>query len=474
MVPMKWYPRSLLRLIVLGYVLVLAPLLVAVGYFLVSLNEHEEHYEASIRRSAQWGKLGWELPNNLHQMETLVRRYELLKDDSLVADYQELRQRWREKAKRLVDMLPGQTDIEQAVAAMNAVEEAAFKRLKEEGDPHPLGKAIDYMQTGIHPLIEKGDSILRQSDQAYLGEEDDLRTRLLTSISIALTVAVVIVIISRRMLSRILGRVERAIVQLGKAELDKPIRLYGPEDLRWIGKRLDWLRQRLLTLEEDRTRLLRHLSHELKTPLAALREGASLLAEGAAGPLNEGQTKVARIMENNTVRLTGLIEGLLRLQQAGHACERIQLTPIRLDLLIQQVLATHQLATRDKHLRVSGSLTTATVDGGQEELTTIFNNLVSNAIKYCPDGGQIRITLTVAGRYAVFDIHNEGPRISPENAERIFEPFYRAPETREVAGVGLGLAIAREYAHAHGGHLVLADGEQGVHFKATFPLSDTP
>jgi two-component system sensor histidine kinase GlrK len=238
-----------------------------------------------------------------------------------------------------------------------------------------------------------------------------------------------------------------------------------------IGRRLDWLRRRLLALEQQRTRILRHVSHELKTPLAALREGASLLHEGMAGPLSPQQATIAGIMQGNALRLQRLIDGLLRMQQAGHLRERIEAVPLRLDELVQHTLATHQLAARDKHLHVAGSLAPLTVAGGRDELTAIVDNLVSNAIKFSPDGGNLRLALTRDGDNAVLDVIDEGPGVPEADREKIFEPFYRSPASKGVAGVGLGLAIAREFVAAHRGTLDLVATATGTHFRATLPLA---
>jgi signal transduction histidine kinase len=146
--------------------------------------------------------------------------------------------------------------------------------------------------------------------------------------------------------------------------------------------------------------------------------------------------------------------------------------PLRLDELIQQILATHQLAARDKHLHVAGSLAPLTVAGGREELTTIVDNLVANAIKFSPDGGKLRLALTREGDNAVLDVIDEGPGVPEADREKIFEPFYRSPASKGVAGVGLGLAIAREFVAAHRGTLDLVASEVGTHFRATLPLAE--
>jgi two-component system sensor histidine kinase GlrK len=293
----------------------------------------------------------------------------------------------------------------------------------------------------------------------------------LIALALAFTLAGAMLWFGRRVLARLLSRFERAVIALGQNKLDRSIRLRGPEDLQWVGRRLDWLRRRLLALEQQRTRILRHVSHELKTPLAALREGSSLLNEGIAGPLSPQQAKIAAIMQGNALRLQALIDGLLKMQQAGHVRDRFEPVRLRVDELIQQILATHQIAARNKRLHVSGSLAPLTVEGGREELTTIVDNLVSNAIKFSPEGSTVRLSLTREGDRAVLDVIDQGPGVAEADRDKIFEPFYRSPASKGVAGVGLGLAIAREFVAAHRGSLDLLATPSGTHFRATLPLA---
>lgn len=468
---MKLYPRSFLQLILSGYVVVLLPLLVAIAYVLVSLDTLSSHYQAAISRSADDGRLGWELPDNLEHMEASLRRFELLREPSLLNDYVEARMLWQHNSQEYLKVVGDSPELTGQVQAMLAREKDAYGKLLASNSAIPLRETVNALQVEVRDMLNKGNKIVRTQSERFQEEEESLRQRLWFAVAIAVVLAGILLALGRRTLVRLLGRFEREVVRLGKGELERPVKLQGPQDMQWLGRRLDWLRRRLLLLQDERTRLLRHVSHELKTPLAALREGSSLLTEGAAGPLTEGQARIANIMHNNAVRLDALIDGLLRLQQAGHAGERIQLSRMRIDTMIQQVLATHQLAARDKHLKISGSLGPVAIEGGQEEMLTILHNLVSNAIKYSPDGGRIRIDLFEVGNYAVLDVADEGPGVAKEDADKIFEPFYRSPHSRQVAGVGLGLAIAREYAHAHRGNLSVVDTSSGAHFRATFPLA---
>ena len=114
------------------------------------------------------------------------------------------------------------------------------------------------------------------------------------------------------LISRPIRQLDLAIRQMGTADFTHAIIVNGPQDLRYVGQRLEWLRTRLRDLEEQQTRFLRHVSHELKTPLTAVREGAELLRDEVGGKLTREQQDIVRIVRENTLSLQKLIEDLLR------------------------------------------------------------------------------------------------------------------------------------------------------------------
>lgn len=467
------YPRSLLRLIILGNVLVALPLLVAIGYVFVSIGELTERSETLAREVAQAARHGYDLPEGIAAMDRIFRQYEVLGEPALLVDYAAVHREWV-RTCRAFSEIPLLASIRSDVLALLAVEEAAFEGFRAGAKSgQELRDALADLKLRTNRLIGEANRIANEEAGVFRAHASAMRERLLLSLGLGLLMAVLFFMFSRLRLARVLWGFESAVQMLGEGRLDGEIQLVGPEDIREVGRRLDWLRRRLLALEDQRTLLLRHVSHELKTPLAALREGASLLTEGAVGSLTQSQEKIVGIMSSNALRLQALIDSLLKLQQAGYAGERIQPVALRLDGLAQEVLLTHQLAARNKRLRFTGALEPLSVLGGREELTAVVNNLVSNAIKYSPEGGEIELSLAREGDKAVLDVKDQGPGIPEAERGHVFEPFYRSSNAKAqgVAGVGLGLAIAREFVAAHRGTLELVDASVGAHFRLALPLS---
>jgi two-component system, NtrC family, sensor histidine kinase GlrK len=468
---MNLYPNSLIRLVVIGNILTLLPLMLAVGYAAITVERISAQSEMVAGEANRAGRLSWALPEDLRHMERTLRQYSLLHDRSLLDDYSAARDEWR-RSMRMLAGIPLMASLSDRLNKMVTAEETAYRRFQaDDNELTVLQDTLVSLLTESEVAAEEAGTIVDSARTSFRYSADVLRQRLMVGIAIAVGLALLLLLFGRRLMARLLSRVERAVLALGEGHLERKIRLKGPEDVQRIGERLEWLRCRLHELEEQRTRVLRHVSHELKTPLAALREGSSLLSDQVAGALTEQQRRIVGIMHNNALRLQTLIDGLLRLQRAEHALERVERIPMRFDEVIQQVLATHELAARDKRLRLSGTLAPLTVTGGREELTTIVNNIVANAIKYSPAGGTIHLSLTRDGGLAVFDVFDQGPGVPAEARERIFEPFYRAPGTRRsTAGTGLGLAIAREFVHALHGSVELMEAAAGSHFRVAIPL----
>jgi two-component system, NtrC family, sensor histidine kinase GlrK len=300
------------------------------------------------------------------------------------------------------------------------------------------------------------------------------RIALARQVAGAIAVALVLALALALALARPLQRVQRAIVALGENRLEQRIEIRGPSDVRAIGRRLDWLRQRLVELEADKSRFLRHVSHELKTPLAALREGVALLGDEVAGPLSPGQREVARILADNTAALQARIEDLLRFNAAAFAAQRLVRRPVELPALLQRLVDEQTLQWRGRNLqcRLQGP-PVLRIAADEELLGSALGNLLANAIRFSPPGASIDCMWEQHGEDVAIEIADRGPGVAAEDRERIFEPFFRGRVQPEggLAGTGIGLSIVAETVAAHGGRVQLlpsADGA-GARFRIELP-----
>src|SRR5246127_326361 len=272
-------------------------------------------------------------------------------------------------------------------------------------------------------------------------------------------------------LTRPLKRLERAIAGLGENRMDHPVDIRGPSDMRSLGRRLEWLRLRLKELDEDKARFLRYTSHELKTPLAALREGVALLEDGVAGPMTPDQHEIARILRHNTATLQNQIEALLRFNAAAFEARRLNRSDTDLRQLLRLLVEEQRLQWQARQLtiKLEGEAPALAVDA--DKLSAALGNLLSNSIRFSPVGGTLSITLSSSPGTVRIDLRDQGPGAAPADRERIFEPFFRGEVQPDdaVRGTGIGLSIVREYVQAHGGRVDLLPDGPGAHFRMELP-----
>lgn len=272
-------------------------------------------------------------------------------------------------------------------------------------------------------------------------------------------------------LARPFKRLEGAIRQLGENQLDAPVLISGPDDVRRVGQQLEWLRLRLVELDADKARFLRHVSHELKTPLAALREGVALLQDGVTGELNGGQREVAQILHHNTLLLQSEIEALLRFNAAAFEARQLKRAETDLLALLEAQVEAQRLQWQARGLTVAVEGAPLSLPIDPEKIASAMGNLLSNAIRFSPKGGTLRILLSRHAGSARVDIIDQGPGVAPADRDHVFEPFYRGVRQPEdaVRGTGIGLSIVQEYVTAHGGTVRLVDEGPQSFFRIELP-----
>jgi two-component system sensor histidine kinase GlrK len=379
-------------------------------------------------------------------------------------------------------------DGEDALAALSnglpSVPKASFAAWREQGEqawnalqaPRSQRKKMLNVALAGLPAIndELAEEVKREVDQRnqriLLGLEHRrsvLAGQLLATISLAAALAVG----CGFWLSRPLAQIEGAIGRLGGNRYDQPIEVEGPDDLRRLGQQLNWLRQRLASLEADKSRFLRHISHELKTPLAALVEGVALLEDEVAGTLTANQREVAGILRQNTASLQNQIEDLLRYNTATFAAQHLQRQPTDIAALLHDAVDAQRLQWQARRLEVTveGNAPVIAIDPGK--LAIAASNLLSNALRYSPEGGAIRFVIGEQAGTLAIDCIDQGPGVAAEDADHIFEPFYQGERQPPGArrGNGVGLSIVLEYVNAHGGSLQLLPGGTGAHFRIELP-----
>jgi signal transduction histidine kinase len=221
-----------------------------------------------------------------------------------------------------------------------------------------------------------------------------------------------------------------------------------------------------------KSEFLAMMSHELRTPLNALEGFSSLLEEGIYGDINPRQREALRRMRGAREHLVTLIDQVLDVARVEAGTKRARPEPVALAALVRDVCEALRGAADARGLtldvRAPDELRVQTDPGMVRQILT---NLVGNAVKFSERGG-IAVDLHPAGPDVVLEVSDAGPGIPPELHDRVFEPFFQVDPstTRREGGVGLGLALSREFARLLGGDLTLrsAPGE-GSTFTLRLP-----
>jgi heavy metal sensor kinase len=252
-------------------------------------------------------------------------------------------------------------------------------------------------------------------------------------------------------------RLRRSTEEITADRLDR--RLPGSDSRDELGRLTRTLNAMIARLERSFAEVRRFTadaSHELRTPLTAIRTEAEV---ALARPLNPGdcQQLLGSILEECD-RLARLTDQLLALAREDAAAARQAHEPVDLAGLVRGVVETMRplAEVRGLRLRLEGG-DGVEVRGDGARLREVFYNLVDNAIKYTPEGGEVEVRSGRAGRQAVVTVRDTGVGISPEHLPHVFDRFYRVDKarSREQGGTGLGLSIARSIVTAHGGTITL-------------------
>jgi two-component system sensor histidine kinase GlrK len=334
-----------------------------------------------------------------------------------------------------------------------------------------LEKALAPLPEVSQQLGEEVKDEVERRNSELLSELDQRRAILKAQVIASILLAAALASGFGLWLSRPLAQIEQAIDTLGESRYDQTIEVRGPSDLERVGQQLNWLRQRLSDLEADKARFLRHISHELKTPLAALREGVALLEDGVAGALSPNQREIAGILNQNTVALQSQIEALLRYNTATFDAQHLHRQPADMGALLAHAIDSQRLQWQAARLTVSTEGKARPIAMDADKMAIAVGNLLSNALRFSPPGGLISFRLGEFGGKLLLDCVDQGPGVAPEDAARIFEPFYQGQRQPPGArrGNGIGLSIVQEYVTAHSGVLKLMPAQRGAHFRIELP-----
>lgn len=469
-------PRSLSGLILAGFGLVVVPLLIGILWALYSLDRLAEQSERLVTTGVSVAEQNRLLAEQVGSMDRMARQYDIVRNaDSLAL----LRQDYTTINRTLDEMLPLATEAG-AVPLTRSIRVDVQHVLSTLRDESASQEAVAEAIAGMSLVRRRVNELTALLSEQIDGELSALQERIDQAQRVAAWQAVALVpgslflvLIFTFLVARPIRQIDRAIEQLGQSGFSKPIVIGGPRDLERLGRQLEWLRTRLLELAQEKNRFLRHMSHELKTPLANIREGTELLLDGAVGELDTDQREVTDILRSNGLKLQRLIENLLAFSAWQAKSETLNLREFPLRALIIKVAKAQQLALKAAGIQLRLAAEDFTVVADEEKIRTVLDNLLSNAIKFTPRGGHILIRARHDIDKFVLEFGDSGPGIPQAERPRVFEAFFQGQGEQggQVGGTGIGLSVVLECVQAHDGAIELFDSDEcpGACFRIQIP-----
>jgi len=473
-------PHSLNGLILVGFALVGLPLLVAVIWALVNLGRLAEQSEQLIFTSVAAAENNRLLVEQVGSLERVARQHQVLDNpDSLLLMRQDrVRVDERLAAMATIIALANATDLSIAIGedAQRIVTSLSGEELSED---EALLAIAGFASMRAHVNELTGTVSAYVDAELKLLQDNTRNAQRVSAWQVAALVpgTIVLVMFFMLLVAKPIRQLDSAINQLGQSGFSTPIEVKGPTDLERLGERLEWLRLRLLELAQEKNKFLRHMSHELKTPLANIREGTELLLDGTVGELDEPQREVADILRMNGLKLQQLIENLLSFSAWQSQTEVLTLSDFPIRALAISVAKEQRLALKAAQVQLKLEIEDVVVNADRDKIRTVLDNLLSNAVKFTPKGGYITIRASSTPTSFVLEFGDTGPGIPAEESPRIFDAFFqgRREQGGQVAGTGIGLSVVLECIQAHEGtvELVETDDFTGAHFRIVIPQKRT-
>ncbi|HEU0225720.1 MAG TPA: ATP-binding protein [Steroidobacteraceae bacterium] len=464
-------PRSLSGLLSAALLLIVLPLTAAVVYGGVQLRQLSRASDALVRDSIGLTQHTQVLFQNIAAMERSASLYAVLEDPRLASAFGANQRALELTLDRLAPLAP---PIEIArVRAAGRAAAALVRGARGANLASSLVGRFDVLGAEANALSEQTRQAIDARLEDAARRADATRRWLLWAIMALVPASLILAIVFFVYVVRPLRAIDRVIGDLGRGIFSQPIAIRGPADLAALGRQLEWLRTRLLELAMERNRFLRHMSHELKTPLANIREGTDLLLDGAVGELEDSQREVATILRDNALRLQQLIENLLSYSAWQSSASTVELSQFRLELLVGAVVDSQRLALAVRNVTLDLQVADVQIVADRPKLKLVLDNLLSNALKFTPSGGTIHLHAYQAGRSTIIDLADTGPGIPHDERDKVFQAFYsgQTPQGGPIKGTGIGLSVVREFVQAHDGTIEIVDGQfSGAHLRIRLPI----
>lgn len=474
---LNWRP-TLVQQFVLSISLAFVPLSLVVILFLQTLD-HElargQQQSLLVQEvSQQFNKLN----DNSASLERAIRQNWLLNNQELeqviINQWLQTEQGYQllvQKLNKNADVAIWQQLLKQLSVVGNIIEETGANSAQQNSESlNQLNQLLLEAQRWLSQWQQQQITVSQQNIQA-------LQLRFVRWLMLLIPLSIVSAAFFIWLMSRGLNRITEAISLLGQGRFQHKVEVQGSAELVALSKKLEWMRQQLAKLEQQKTTFLQHVTHELKTPLASIIEGTELLREEIAGPVNAQQQTVLTLLNQNSERLHNMIKSLLNynaIKIKRDHCRQLDIQVLKqtIEQHFEQRLASKQQALTWQLEQNNPCYLDADL------LEIILVQLVSNGLKFSPVQVNVTIVMTFAANSLLIAVIDGGPGVSDVEQERVFDAFYLGQQGKQnqVQGSGLGLTLVKECVEQLGGNINLTSPCQpnggGTRFDITLPYQN--
>ena len=280
------------------------------------------------------------------------------------------------------------------------------------------------------------------------------------SITIAIACLLAIVLMSlllTRSITAPIALLKRKTEEIAKGNFESGVVVKSPPEIGALAEALSAMSERLRELDRMKADFFASMSHELRTPLTSIKEGTGLLLEGVGGATTEKQRKLLAILAEESNRLISLVNSLLDLSKMEAGMMTYEFEVSNVDPLIKRAVAEIAPLVEAKQIKLESAVAAAlpAVRIDPERILQVLRNLLGNAVKFTPAGGQVSVTAKPLDGKLEIAVRDSGPGIPAESLISIFEKFNQGsrPSGSARSGTGLGLAIVKSIVSSHGGKI---------------------
>lgn len=455
--------QSVLTLQLAGFALVAFPLLVGLVVSSQQIDRVTRQSERLLERAISATQSARQIGDRVIAFERAARQYRILQDSDARTSLYERHRALAEDLTTFAELVEREAlldDIDTIAQDARDLHRRTLEMADEAQWPARLSEPFERLGSAAGELLVATEAASERELDRLESMGESARNVALLSLVSTVPVAILLALLMASFLNRRIRRLDRGMRALAQPERARIEQVSSPRDLRALSTRLEWVRRRLVRTERERRQFVGQVSHELKTPLSAIREGTSLLADQNFGQLGEQQREVIDIIQSNISRLQEQIENLLRFNRLQARPEPARKENVALDELVDRVLESHRLSIEANRIRIRrGRSSNVRLNGDPDMLSTAIDNLVSNALKFSPKDSSIAVDVRRRGDRAAILVADRGPGVPASDRSRLFEPFFRGtrPQNLSRPGSGLGLAICRDLVRAHQGEVGLVE-----------------